>query len=126
MIVEDIQKEQINSLYHNAIKQSLQAPTFSQFSTPLRNELFVGRSIELEKMHRCLLYYQHSSNVTSCALPRVAGVGKTDTALEYCHLYQSEYDAVFWIPAESDLTLKSAFGEISRSLGLFANDNPPN
>ncbi|KAI0548144.1 hypothetical protein F4679DRAFT_552083 [Xylaria curta] len=122
---ENIQKEQTNYLYNDA-KQPLSTPEFPLFSTPLRNELFVGSSLELDRMHSCLVDEPHASNVTCCAITGVAGVGKTDTALEYCYMHRADYDAIFWVSAESDLTLKNGFGELSRRLGLFSHDNPTN
>jgi len=39
----------------------------------------------------------------------LAGIGKTQTAIEYCYRYSENYDWQFWIPAGSDEALLAAF-----------------
>src|SRR5205807_10067548 len=52
------------------------------------------------------------------------GIGKTQTALEYCYRYQSEYHAVFWTRAETKEDLQTGFVEIARLIGLPEWDGP--
>ncbi len=56
---------------------------------------------------------------TCCILHGLAGIGKTQIALEYAYRYGSEYDATFWLEAEHDWTLTSTYAQISDQLCLL-------
>ncbi|MFD0317260.1 FxSxx-COOH system tetratricopeptide repeat protein [Streptomyces flavalbus] len=62
---------------------------------PQRNALFTGRASALSAVRAGL---RERGLVTVCGMP---GVGKTELAIEYLHRFQAEYDAVWWVPAES-------------------------
>ncbi|MFD9944512.1 FxSxx-COOH system tetratricopeptide repeat protein [Nonomuraea sp. NPDC059023] len=85
---------------------------------PPRNVNFTGRSILLERLHAGL-----STEVTAVvphALHGLGGVGKTQLAVEYAHRFRSEYDVVWWIPADQPVLVKSSLAGLAPHLGLQA------
>jgi tetratricopeptide (TPR) repeat protein len=92
-------------------------PPFSNV-TLSRNGFFTGRESILDKLHQAL----QGSNATAInqpqALSGLGGVGKTQTAVEYAYRFSHEYEAVFWVKAETESDLVSGFVEIARLLNL--------
>ncbi|NBE92238.1 tetratricopeptide repeat protein [Nonomuraea sp. KC401] len=85
---------------------------------PSRNVNFTGRSVLLERLHAGL-----STEVTAVvphALHGLGGVGKTQLAVEYAHRYKSDYDVVWWIPADQPVLVKSSLAGLAPYLGLQA------
>ncbi|MEO3872820.1 FxSxx-COOH system tetratricopeptide repeat protein [Nonomuraea sp. B12E4] len=85
---------------------------------PSRNVNFTGRSVLLDRLHAGL-----SSDVTAVVphtLHGFGGVGKTQLAVEYAHKYRSEYDVVWWIPADQPVLVKSSLAGLAPLLGLQA------
>jgi tetratricopeptide (TPR) repeat protein len=82
-----------------------------------RNGFFTGREIVLDELHQAL----QNGNEPQ-ALFGLGGVGKTQTAVEYAYRNGHEYDAVFWVKAETESALVSGFVEIARLLNLPLKD----
>ena len=57
------------------------------------------------------------------ALYGLGGVGKTQTALEYAHRFQSDYDLVWFIPAARPQEISLALAGLAVRLGIQASDN---
>jgi hypothetical protein len=75
-------------------------------NVPQRNKNFTGRREVLERLRQGV-----SSTVTAVvphALQGMGGVGKTAVAIEYAHRYRSEYDLVWWIPADQPALVRSS------------------
>ncbi len=89
-----------------------------------RNPFFTGREELLKHMHLAL----HAENTAMLAHPQgitgLGGIGKTQTALEYAYRYRHEYAAVFWVHAETTLTLASSLMELAHVLQLPERDEP--
>jgi tetratricopeptide (TPR) repeat protein len=62
-----------------------------------RNPAFTGRSRELAGLRKQL---RSGERALVQALQGIGGVGKTELAVEYAHLFGNEYDLVWWIDAE--------------------------
>jgi len=88
---------------------------------PPRNKNFTGRAAVFDRLRR-----DPSSKVTvvvpedplPTALRGLGGVGKTAIAIEYAHRYRSDYDVVWWIPADLLPLLRSSLAALAGRLGL--------
>ncbi|WP_158848919.1 FxSxx-COOH system tetratricopeptide repeat protein [Saccharothrix deserti] len=86
---------------------------------PLRNPDFVGRGELLEQL-RLRLSEAGPTAVLPEALHGMGGVGKSQTVVEYIHRHASEYEVVWWIPAEQPAQIKSSFVELAKKIGVAA------
>lgn len=90
-------------------------------NVPQQNRNFTGRSEVLEQLRRGL-----NSDITAVIpgdpLPRAlqgfGGVGKTAVAIEYAYRYKSEYDLIWWVPAELATLVRSSLAGLAAELGL--------
>ncbi|XRQ11315.1 FxSxx-COOH system tetratricopeptide repeat protein [Actinomadura welshii] len=83
---------------------------------PPRYKNFTGRTDLLERLRAGL-----GGRVTAVlphALHGLGGVGKTMMAVEYAHRYQSDYDLVWWIPADQPVLVRSSLASLAPQLGL--------
>lgn len=86
---------------------------------PTRNFRFVGRSTVLNDIHDTLNQArQGSRGPACCVIHGMAGIGKTQTALEYTYIHGDEYLAIFWLRAETLVELNRSFGMIATKLKL--------
>lgn len=53
-----------------------------------------------------------------CIIHGVGGVGKTLAASQYSHVYKPQYDAVFWLQADTVSGLTDSFFRMARSVGV--------
>jgi transcriptional regulator with XRE-family HTH domain/tetratricopeptide (TPR) repeat protein len=81
-----------------------------------RNPFFTGREALLEALHAALLPGGSAPRVH--ALTGLAGIGKTQAALEYAYRYAGSYHAVYWISADTPAGVMAGFGELATSLAL--------
>lgn len=84
---------------------------------PPRNPDFTGRQELLELLHR-----QLAGRVTALlphTLHGLGGVGKTQLAVEYAYRYESDYDLVWWVPAEQQLLLRQSLTALARKLDVL-------
>lgn len=88
-------------------------------SVPPRNNNFTGRQALLDTLHE-RLRTEGTTAVLPEALHGLGGVGKSQIALEYVHQYASDYDAVWWIPAERPEQIRQALVELAERLHLQA------
>jgi hypothetical protein len=83
---------------------------------PQRNKNFTGREDLLLQLRAGI-----SSDVTAVvphALHGLGGVGKTQLAIEYAWRYQSDYDVVWWIPADQPVLVRSSLAALAPHLDL--------
>jgi hypothetical protein len=86
-------------------------PVFVQVPPP--NEHFYSRSNLLLDLDKCL-----SSSGAMCIVHGVGGVGKTLAAVQYSHTYKEQYDAVFWLHADTAPGLTDSYLKMALALGV--------
>jgi hypothetical protein len=91
------------------------------WKVPARNPNFTGRDDALQEMAGVL---RAESTVTVHSLHGLGGVGKSSLAVEYAHAHASEYDLVWWIPAEERAALPDRFTQLAARMGLEPATDP--
>ena len=81
-----------------------------------RNLFFTGRQDVLADLQSTFSSPQTSLQVQ--ALSGLAGVGKTQLAVEYSYRYANNYRAVLWVHADAPEILQSSFVELAEVLDL--------
>jgi tetratricopeptide (TPR) repeat protein len=66
---------------------------------PSRNPNFTGRVAALEKLRENLVD-RGRSHPPAQVISGMGGIGKTEIAIEYIHLYRDKYEIIWWIRAE--------------------------
>lgn len=82
-----------------------------------RNPFFTGREdilVDLQSTFVSLL----RSSLHVQALSGLAGVGKTQIAIEYAYRYRNNYQAVLWVHADAPEILLSSFVDLAEVLNL--------
>lgn len=98
-----------------------------EFHLPFpRNEQFHGREDILDVLHNTLHCKEHATDIQTCALYGIAGIGKTQIAIEYVyrHRERSSYNVVWWVRGESPTSIAMSYSSISKSLELTTSTEP--
>jgi tetratricopeptide (TPR) repeat protein len=88
-------------------------------SVPPRNPNFTGRTELLHQLRERLT--AGTTAVLPEALHGMGGVGKTQVVVQYVYLNASDYDVVWWIPAERPSQIASSMVELATKLRLPVN-----
>lgn len=80
---------------------------------PPPNEHFYSRSNLLLDLDKCL-----SSSGAMCIVHGVGGVGKTLAAVQYSHVHKEQYDAIFWLQADTAPGLTDSYLRMAVALGV--------
>jgi len=94
------------------------------WSVPNRNARFTGRVALLEGLRDRLLGAGSAAPLAQ-TLYGLGGVGKTQIALEYAHRFMSDYDLVWWVPAETGEEISSSLATLALRLGVQVSDDVP-
>ncbi|MEN8446285.1 MAG: tetratricopeptide repeat protein, partial [Cyanobacteria bacterium J06555_13] len=89
-----------------------------------RNPFFTGREKVLQSLHQQLNQDCAVAISQIQAISGLGGIGKTQTAVEYAYRYRNDYDAVFWVRADTTVELNSEFVAIAQRLDLPQKDDP--
>jgi tetratricopeptide (TPR) repeat protein len=82
---------------------------------PARNSQFTGRTADLRTL-RETLRDKRTAIVGQVTIGGMAGVGKTQLAIEYAHRYRSLYDVIWWIPAGQPQFIDAALFDLGREM----------
>jgi tetratricopeptide (TPR) repeat protein len=85
---------------------------------PHRNPYFTGRTALLERLHGQLAAGTSRLALLPHAVHGLGGVGKTHLAIEYAWRYANEYELVWWIPAESQTTVRTSLVALAQEMGV--------
>jgi tetratricopeptide (TPR) repeat protein len=102
-----------------SINQATDAASPHIWSMPFtRNPFFTGRDDLLTRLHTTLATGKQAALSQTQAISGLGGIGKTQTAIEYAYRYRDDYNAIFWLKAESRETLLSDVLAIAQLLNL--------
>jgi len=99
-------------------REASQAPPRTHNLPFPRNPLFTGRNAQLKQLGQLV------KENYSVALTGLAGIGKTQIALEYAHRCYIEkvYQAVFWVSAADERSLQTGYAALAEKLDLPERD----
>ncbi len=83
-----------------------------------RNPFFTGREALLEHLHEALNRGNAVALTQTQAICGLGGIGKTQAVIEYAYRYHYEYEAVFWVKADTRENLFSDFVSMAVLLNL--------
>jgi tetratricopeptide (TPR) repeat protein len=83
-----------------------------------RNPFFTGREEILARLHDTLQSGKAAALTQVQAITGLGGIGKTQTALEYAYRFKDDYQAIFWVRAETHDTLVIDIVHIAELLQL--------
>ena len=87
-----------------------------------RNEKFVARVQELQKIHDHLNPAFRSRGQRCCAVLALAGTGKTSIANEHFSKDQSSYTFAAWLRASDDVTIAQDIAKLAEKSTVGARD----
>jgi len=83
-----------------------------------QNPLFTGREEILDWLHDVLALRDRGTPLPIYALTGLAGVGKSQAAIEYAHKFKYEYHTIVWLRANTRENLAEDFAAIASHIGL--------
>ncbi|MEV5527466.1 FxSxx-COOH system tetratricopeptide repeat protein [Streptomyces prunicolor] len=86
------------------------------WNMPRRNAHFTGRDTLLDKLHARL--EEGGRGGARVALRGISGVGKSQIAIEYAHLYSNDYNLVWWVGAGFRAPAREQFEQLAAKLDL--------
>jgi len=102
----------------------LLVPESPPFFVPFpRNPDFVGREKDLAALHELVHQSDSPVGIRPTVLVGLGGIGKTQLAVEYAHVYRDEYPSgIFWLNAIKPLLHE--FADLAEILGLADKETP--
>ncbi len=83
-----------------------------------RNPNFTGRADELVVLRERFANGSAPAAVLPQALHGLGGVGKTQLAVEYAYRQATDYDLVWWVPAEHSALVVAALAALAAQVGI--------
>ena len=117
-------RRELASIYQKSPKElGLMKNEIPFWNVPYRrNPFFTGRDHVLTQL-RLILEQEKTAALSQVhAITGLGGIGKTQLAIEYAYRYGHEYQAVFWVRADSREALVSDLVELARLLRLPESD----
>jgi tetratricopeptide (TPR) repeat protein len=92
-------------------------PALATNNLPPLNPDFVGREDVLTELRRLLTTGQGPAVLTQ-AITGLGGIGKSQTARAYAYRHLADYELVWWLRAETSVTLAADYAALAEPLGL--------
>ena len=83
---------------------------------PPRNPNFTGRAVELAALRANLV--RGRTHPAAQVISGMGGIGKTEIATEFIHLYRDEYEIIWWLRAEHHDRVRDALVNLGQRLEL--------
>ena len=93
------------------------------WNVPARNSHFTGRTHDLDSLARELTT---KSSVSVVSIRGIAGIGKSELAIEYAFSHATTYEVVWWIAAGNPALISGQLAMLASQLGLDPPPNRPN
>lgn len=94
-------------------------PTYDNLPEP-RISNFFGKDTEIQKINTSLTAADKGSDSStgfpSVALHGLAGVGKSQIALEFAYRYMSRFPVILWVDSKTETSLQQSFDRIAVDL----------
>lgn len=91
-----------------------------------KNEQFVGRADILHSIYEALIpSSMAATSLRSFALHGMPGVGKTQTALHFVYNNMKSFEAIFWVPADTEQKILQSYVDMAKLLGLTKGITSP-
>lgn len=87
-----------------------------------RNPYFTGREDQLTQLATALKSGSATALTQAQSISGLGGIGKTQLAIEYAYQHHEDYQAVFWVRADTRENLVSDFVGMARELELPEKD----
>jgi hypothetical protein len=84
---------------------------------------FWSRDDALQAVEACLKPESPPRSLLSFTLFGMGGVGKSEIAVQYARKHLQHYNAIFWVRADTDLSLRQSCLDIARKLRLSGGDD---
>ncbi|CAD6445958.1 41b63c63-b057-49e5-92f2-0b6c0abeaaab [Sclerotinia trifoliorum] len=104
-------REEINKASKGSKHEDFSIP-FSLSNVPTI-EQFVGREVELAKMHEML---NGDGSRRTVVLHGLGGMGKTQLSIAYAKRYKDNYSAILWLNIKDEDSLKQSFVKAARQI----------
>jgi tetratricopeptide (TPR) repeat protein/transcriptional regulator with XRE-family HTH domain len=99
---KDKSQETVHNVDHQDTNSTVPSSSLRLWTLPQqRNTFFTGRDALLSHLHRVLCTDKAATVTQVHAMSGLGGIGKTQTAIEYAYRFRDEYQAVFWLRAET-------------------------
>lgn len=117
---------------HQTVLQLLQAHKSNTMTSRLpfrnfpysQNNRFKYREELLDRLKTHLQPGTTPSTLRTASLHGLGGVGKTQIALEFAYRHADDYDAIFWLKAETSVKLRESTCICSRALQQESQPGP--
>jgi tetratricopeptide (TPR) repeat protein len=83
-----------------------------------RNVTFTNRLDTLRQVCGALHVSFDGRRSATCSLNGIAGVGKTEVAIEFAHRWRSRFSVIWWISAESSVSTAESLAALARALEI--------
>lgn len=92
-------------------------PTLITYNLPERNRFFTGREDTLNQLKELLL--ANKETPIKQAIAGLGGIGKTQTAIEYCYRNISAYQTILWVNSQNKIDLNNSYLGMAKSLNTM-------